>query len=155
MRDIQFWIGLILALIGAGMIFFGVGNVSVRVIISILGLILIATSKKKEEIKKMKLSFTPKTKLGKWSVGLIISFFVFLGIFFMFINLGERGGETFFSNLKLTIPFCLAAISAIASFFTGIISILKNKERSILVFLTTLLGFLILLWCLAEILFPH
>lgn len=103
----------------------------------------------------MKITLIPKTYLGKWSVGLIISFFILLGVFFMFINLGERGGNTFFSNLKLTIPGCLAAISAIASFFTGIISVFKNKERSVLVFLSSILGFLILLWCLAEVLFPH
>ena len=45
--------------------------------------------------------------------------------------------------------------SGIAAFFTGIISILKNKERSVLVFLSTLLGSLVLLWIFAEIAFPH
>ena len=103
----------------------------------------------------MKINFIPKTYLGKWSVGLVIGFFMFLGLFFIFIALGERGGDAFFSNLKLTIPGLLAAISSIGSFFTGIVSIFKNKERSIIVFLSTILGFLILLWCFAEILFPH
>ena len=103
----------------------------------------------------MRITFLPKTNLGKWSVGLLVGFFIFLNVFFMFIDFGERGGATFFSNLKLTIPFCIAAISAIAGFFTGAISIFKNKERSVLVFLSTLLGFLVFLWCCAEILFPH
>jgi len=66
----------------------------------------------------------------------------------------ERGGDTFFSNLKLTIPFLFSAIAGIFSFFNGMISILK-KEKSILVFLSTLLGFLIFLFVLGEILFPH
>jgi hypothetical protein len=105
--------------------------------------------------KKMKITFTPKTSLGKWSIGLILAFFIFLIIFFILIELGERGGETIFSNLKLLIPFSLAVISAIASFFTGIMGIFKKKEKSVLVFLSTILGFLILLWILAEILFPH
>ncbi len=99
--------------------------------------------------------FTPKSSLGKLSLGLIISFFLFLILFFLFVSFGERGGDTLFSNLKLTIPMFLAVISAIGSFFTGIISIFKNKERGILVFLSTILGFLILLWVLGEILFPH
>ena len=103
----------------------------------------------------MKINFILKTYLGKWSVGLIIAFFIFLGLFFMFIALGERGGDTFFSNLKLTILGILVAISGIGSFFTGIVSIFKNRERSILVFLSTILGFFILLWCLTEILFFH
>jgi hypothetical protein len=103
----------------------------------------------------MKIHFLPKTHLGKLSLKLIISFFIFMGIFFLFINMGERGGKTFFSNLKLTIPFLIANISAIISFFTGTISITKKKEKSILVILSTILGFLILLWFGAEFLFPH
>lgn len=104
---------------------------------------------------KRKITFMPKTYLGKWTVGLIISFLSFLGVFFMFVHLGERGGDTIFSNLKLLISYSLAVISAVASFFTGIITTFKNKERSILVFLCMIVGFLVLLWILAEILFPH
>jgi len=103
----------------------------------------------------MKITFTPKTYLGKWAVGLIIAFFIFLSLFFMFIGLGERGGETIFSNLKLLIPYSIAVVSAVASFVIGIISIFKNKERSVLVFLSIILGFLILLWTLAEFIFTH
>jgi len=103
----------------------------------------------------MKINFMPKTYLAKWSVGLIVSFFVFLGLFFLFVDLGERGGDTFFNNLKLTIPIVVAGISGISAFFIGLISIIKNRERSVFVFMATLLGFFVLLWVLAEILFPH
>jgi hypothetical protein len=103
----------------------------------------------------MKITFTLKTYLSKWSVGLIIAFFIFLTLFFIFISLGERGGMTYWSNLKLAIPGTAAALCAGLSFFTGIISVLKNKERSVLVFLSIILGFLVLLWILAEVLFPH
>jgi amino acid permease len=103
----------------------------------------------------MKLSFMPKTYLGKWSIRLIIAFFLLFGIFWAFITSGQRGGDTFFSNLFLTVPFLLAALSGIFAFFTGIISIAKKGERSIFVFLVTLLGFFILLFVSAEILFPH
>ncbi len=103
----------------------------------------------------MKIKFKPKSTLGTWSIGLIIALAIFVGLFFMFIALGERGGATFFSNLKLTIPGLLAAASGICAFFTGIISIIKSKERAILVFLSTILGLLVLLWSLAEVLFPH
>ena len=96
-----------------------------------------------------------KTRFGKWSVGLIAIFFLSLVFFYIFIALGQRGGEGFFSNLWLAIPGLLAGISGIFAFFTGIISIFKDKERAVLVFLSTAIGFLILLWCLAEILFPH
>lgn len=103
----------------------------------------------------MKITFLPKTNLGKWTVGLIVGFFVFLTVFFLLIELGERGGETIFSNLKLTIPYFIAVFLAIASFVVGIISVIKKKERSILVFLSIILGFLILLWVLAVFVFPE
>lgn len=103
----------------------------------------------------MKITFLAKTKLGKWSIGLIIAFLAFIGIFLLFIALGERGGQTFFSNLKLALSGLSSAASAIASFIVGLISIIKSKERSVLVFISSLIGFLILLWVLAEILFPH
>jgi len=103
----------------------------------------------------MKIRLKPKTKLGKISIMLVAAFFVLLGIFFMLVSMGERGGNTYFSNLKLTIPFTIAWLSAIGSFFSGIISIIKNKERSVFVFLSSLIGFLVLLFILAEFLFPH
>ena len=103
----------------------------------------------------MKIKLKPKSKLGKWSIGLLVAFFAFLGVFALFISSGERGGVTYFSNLKLAILFTIAWICAIGSFFVGLAGIIKNKERSALVFLATATGFLVLLWCLAEILFPH
>jgi len=96
-----------------------------------------------------------KTRLGKWSVGLIVIFFLSLATLYFFIALGQRGGEGFFSNLLLAIPGLVAGISGIFAFFTGIISIFKHKERAVFVFLSTAIGFLVLFWCLAEILFPH
>jgi len=103
----------------------------------------------------MKICFLPKNYLGKWSCGLIVAFAILLGIFFIFIALGERGGMTFFSNLKLTIPMVLASLSAITAFFIGLASLIKDKYKSVLVLLSTTIGFLILLWVLAEIVFPH
>jgi len=95
-----------------------------------------------------------KTRLGKWSLGLASAFFGFLGLFALFVALGERGGDTFFSNLILAPPTLLAGISGIGAFVTGIISILRG-ERSILVYVSTIIGLLVLLWTLAEIVFPH
>lgn len=97
----------------------------------------------------------PKTLLGKWSVKLIIVFFLFLAVFYLMVTSGQRGGDLFFSNLWLTVPMLIAAASGIAAFITGIVSIIKNRERSILVFISTALGLFILLFVSAEILFPH
>lgn len=97
----------------------------------------------------------PKTSLGKWSVRFILVFFGLLATFYLLVASGQRGGETFFSNPLLSIPILGAGISGAASFFTGIISIFKQKERSILVYLATAIGLSVLLFALGEILFPH
>ena len=97
----------------------------------------------------------PKTKYGKWSVGLILGFILFLIVFFLVIKAGYRGGDTFFSNPPLAIPISISAMCGIASFITGVISIFKQKERNVFVFLSTLLGLFVLYFVLGEILTPH
>lgn len=68
---------------------------------------------------------------------------------------GQRGGATFFSNLALSVPMLIAVISGISAFFTGIIGIIRSKERSVLTFIATIIGFLILFFVLGEFLVPH
>ncbi|MDO8424554.1 MAG: hypothetical protein Q7S70_01280 [bacterium] len=97
----------------------------------------------------------PKTVLGKWSLGLSIAFFSLFLLFQRLVASGQRGGETFSDNLMLSIPISLAGLCGIASFFVGIIGIIKQKERNILVFASTLLGLFILVFVLGEILVPH
>ncbi len=102
----------------------------------------------------MRFYILPRKKLGKYSIALIVIFFIFIYIFFFFVSLGERGGETFASNLKLSIPFIIAAIAGIASFITGLISTIK-KEKSILVYLSMFVGLIVLIFVSGELLFPH
>ena len=97
----------------------------------------------------------PKTLLGKWSVLFIILFLLLFVVFQILVLSGQRGGDTFFSNMTLTIPALSMAISGIASFSTGVISIVKDREKSLLVFIATVIGLLVLLFCTGEILFPH
>jgi len=85
----------------------------------------------------------------------MVAFIVFFGLFYLFVASGQRGGATFFSNLWLTVPILLAAISGVSAFFTGITGVIKSRERSILVYLAMLIGLIVLLYCLAEIVFPH
>ena len=103
----------------------------------------------------------PKTKLGKWSVGLIIAvpILFFIGMssvdFYESVPAGKTIPHDIIARPLIALPMLSGFICGIASFFTGIISIIKYKERSIAVFISTLLGFLILLWCIMEVLFPH
>ena len=98
----------------------------------------------------------PKTTLGRWSVGLVVAFFLLLatGMFVVSV-LGQTGGETFFDNPVISIPMLGAGACAIAAFFTGVSAIVRNKERSVFVFVSSLIGLLVLFFVLGEVFSPH
>ena len=98
----------------------------------------------------------PKTKLGKWSVGLVIAFFLLLATGMIVVSVfHQTGGDTIFDNLWISISMLSAGASAIAATFTGIVSVWRQKERAILVFVSSLIGLLVLWFVLGEILVPH
>ncbi|OGY27314.1 MAG: hypothetical protein A2Z42_03635 [Candidatus Woykebacteria bacterium RBG_19FT_COMBO_43_10] len=102
------------------------------------------------------MSLLPKTTLGKWSVGLIIAFFLLLATGIAVVSVfKQEGGETFFDNLWISIPMLGAGAAAIAAFIVGIIAIIKNKERSILVIIAALIGLLVSWFVVGEIVAPH
>ena len=103
----------------------------------------------------MRIHFKPTTKLGRCSAWLIVAFAVFFGSLQALIASGQRGGDTFFSNLVLAIPGLLAATSGIVAFVTGLISITKRKERAVAVYLAVAIGFVVLTFVIGEIAFPH
>ena len=102
----------------------------------------------------------PKTKLGKWSVRLIVVFFLLFILVQIIAAVGRSQGvfdSDSFNAYQILIPITIipSGICGIAAFITGIISILKRKERSVSVFLATIIGFLVFDFMLGEILFPH
>ena len=103
----------------------------------------------------MKINVSPKTSWGKWSVGFTLALILFFAVFLILVLSGQRGGETFFSNLLLTVPMLLAGTCGVAAFVTGLAGIIKSKERAILVYLAIFIGFEILIFGLGEFLVPH
>lgn len=103
----------------------------------------------------MKKFILPKTALGKWSVGLAISFIVFFALVSVLGATGQEGGPTFFSNLFLAIPGLIAAVSGFAAFLTGIISIIFLKERALLVFVSSAIGLLLIAFILGDYFNPE
>ena len=98
----------------------------------------------------------PSSRLGKLSIWLIILFFLLLIISSIVVKIqGPIANQTFFSNPILSIPMLLAGVCAISSFFTGIIGIIWKKERCIFVFISSLIGLLVLWFVAGEILLPH
>lgn len=96
----------------------------------------------------------PKTKLGKWSLGCLGLFVLFLLIGNTVVASGQRGGETFFDNLYISIPMILAGLAGIAAFVTGFISVIKVKERSPFVYIATVIGLLLMIFLAGELLGP-
>jgi len=103
----------------------------------------------------VKVYFIPRTVPGKWSIRLIFAFIVLFSLFQILVATGQRGGATFFSNLILAVPIVIAGICGVASFFTGLVGVIKSRERSILVYIAMIIGLCVLLFILGEIIFPH
>lgn len=70
----------------------------------------------------------PKTRLGKWSAGLIITFLLLFVIFQLLVASGQRGGETFSDNLTLSIPALLMAAAGIAAFLQAVLQLSNLKN---------------------------
>ncbi len=109
----------------------------------------------------MRLKFIPETFWSKWSVALIVAMpiFFYIGISFVDSYESAPAGKTIPHDIMvrpgIALPMLAGFICGITAFFSGIIGIIKKKDYSILVFLSSAMGFLTLLWCLAEVLFPH
>jgi hypothetical protein len=103
----------------------------------------------------MQVHFKPVTTWGKRSAWLIFTSAVSLGSFGILVASGQRDSATFFSNKILTVPALTATTARIAAFITGLISIVRSRERSVSVYLAVGFGFITLVFVLGEIIFPH
>lgn len=104
----------------------------------------------------------PKTKLGKWSVVLIpIMFLLFYAGSSLTHSLYESisAGNTLFEDLVnrplLASSMLLGFGAGISGFVTGLIGIIKQKERSVFVFISTIIGAALIVFLIGEFLFPH
>ncbi len=93
----------------------------------------------------MRINVLPKTSLGRWSVGLAAAIILLLVLLCVFAGQGDVGPGPF--SPIATVAF---GISGIAALVTGLISIVKNKERSVLVFVAALSGLFVLIFFLVE-----
>jgi len=97
----------------------------------------------------MKIYILPKSTLGKWAVG-ITAFFILLSVLLSVLT--ALGGLEPSVGLPLGIAYGISGLGALA---TGLISVTKHKERSILVFLALFAGLFTLIFFLGEFLVPH
>ena len=99
--------------------------------------------------------FAPTTDPGRWSVLAIAAFAGLLGVFAALVAAGQRGGDEFFDNLWLTVPFLAAFVAAVAAFVLGVLALTRDGERSVAVVVTTIIGLLVTTFGVLEVVFPH
>lgn len=104
----------------------------------------------------------PKSKLGKWALGLVIAMPIFFVIgsslgrsFYDSVPAGNSILDDIFRRPSLSIPMLLGFGSGISAFVTGSISILKHKDRAILVLVATTIGALLIAFLIGEFVSPH
>jgi len=103
----------------------------------------------------------PKTILGKWSVVLIVVMpaFFYIGMSFVDFYSSIPAGRTILQDVVgrpgVALPMLAGFASGIIAFITGLAAIIKNRERAILVFVSTIIGALLILYLAGEIISPH
>lgn len=97
----------------------------------------------------------PQTPLGKLSVRLIAASLLLFVAFFGFVAAGQRGGESFFSNLWLSVTMLPAAALAIGGGAVGCVAAIRDNERSLGALVAIILGSSVLLFVVGELVVPH
>ena len=98
----------------------------------------------------MENNFIPKTHLGKWSVRLTIFFLLLITVFFVFMLFGLvtfDEGHWWDWTVGIAVPLVISA------FITGIIAVRKNKDCSVLVYISIFIGSCAILFLLLHSLF--
>ncbi len=110
----------------------------------------------------MKVNLIPKTKLGKWSLGLIAVmpalFFIgtsFTNSLYKSVPAGSTILEDIARRAALALTMLVGMVAGISAFIVGLIAIIRQKERALLVYVATSIGMLLILFLIGEVLFPH
>lgn len=108
------------------------------------------------------MSIFPKTRTGKWSTLSIVAMFLLFVLgrwFFLNIYGSVAAGETIVRDIFARPGLALSMLSGFASgifaFVSGLVAIIKHKERAILAFISTIIGALLIMFLFAEVIFPH
>ncbi len=105
---------------------------------------------------------TPPTRLGKWSVALIVAMpilFVIGTSFTSSLYESVPAGGTILADMAarpaLALTMLVGIIAGIVGFLTGFLAIVRQKENALLVYASTALGTLLVLFLAGELIFPH
>lgn len=99
----------------------------------------------------------PSTKLGKYSA-LCMGGFVVLFLIGTVVVVGifqQQGGDTFADNLYISLPMLGALIMALLALVFGLVSIVKDQDKSLAVYAIVVVGLLISIFVIGEVIVPH
>jgi len=111
---------------------------------------------------KQTFRLVPLTSLGKWSIGLIIAMPLLLILGSLFLNtmyVSVPSGNTLLDDIAgrpgLALSMLAGMVAGVAAFFTGLLAIIRQKERALLVFISSIIGALVIILLASEVLFPQ
>ncbi len=104
----------------------------------------------------------PETKLGKLSFLLIVAMPVLFFVGGLLTNVLYKSvpaGNTILADMQarpaLAYIMLAGMVCGVLSFVTGLFAIAKQKERAVLVVISTTIGALLIIFLLGEFLLPH
>jgi hypothetical protein len=104
----------------------------------------------------------PKSALGKWSVGLIVAMPLLFFIGSSFTNSLYKSvpsGDTILADLvarpALALTMLAGMAAGISAFITGLLALIRQKDHALLVFVSSTIGGLLVVFLAGEFLFPH
>ena len=98
----------------------------------------------------------PTTKLGKWAMWLMLGFVILFGLSQVLYILSVAGLETRANTNPVSIIGSLLGFGAgIAAFVLSLISIIKYKERAILIYIILAISAFPVVFMIGEFAFEH
>ena len=105
---------------------------------------------------------TPRTTLGKWSVGLVVAMPMLFAVGSSFTDSlyeSVAAGKTILADIAarpaLALTMLAGMAAGIAAFVVGFLAIVRHRENALLVYVSTVIGALLVLFLAGEIAFPH
>jgi len=104
----------------------------------------------------------PDTRLGKWSIGLIVAmpilFFIgtsFTNTLYASVPAGNSIPGDIVARPALALTMLAGMASGILAFVTGFAGLVSKKEHSFFVYVSTVIGMLLLIFIAGEFISPH
>ena len=104
----------------------------------------------------------PRTTPGRWSVGLIVVMpilfvigFSLSGSLYESVPAGGTIPADIAARPFLALTMLAGMATGILGFITGLLAIVKQKEKALLVYISTVIGGLLILYLIAELAFPN